>query len=120
MGYEQQQPSLDDRFGPVTHRFKILRVPEGGVPEEIRRQWVDTVLPVRPDLQESPTEYRDDLTGEQRHNPHAVAILVEDAVVALIDQGKQAAADFWGSFFAPNDILVFREHEGNLDPIQPQ
>jgi len=106
--------TLEAEFGPITHNFRIDFMPEGGAPEETRRLWVGTILPVRESLLEGPTDYKDDLTGEQRHNPRPVSVLVEDAVIALINDGKQEAANFWGSLFNPRAILTFRESEGLL------
>lgn len=114
--YGEEQ--LEKEYGRVTHLFTITQVPFGFEPEAIRNQWVGVPVPVREHLLSlgQGLGYSVDFFESHAGQPHpaAVHIVIQDAVVALLNQGRSEAATYLGSRFHPRFVLAFREREGEL------
>lgn len=86
-------------------QIKIIAVPPGYAPEQIRKQWVGVILPVaehRELAHISPLALE---TSGPNANGHAV--LCRSAVDALRRAGKSQAADYWNKVFPSNAVLQF-------------
>ena len=108
---------LDEVYVPIVIDFTITQVPEGGAPEEIRREWVGLSLPVREQnaLGLGP-RYFDLLTGQMRDNPSSVGISGIEAVDALYRAGKIEASNFWYPYHL--GLFTFRAYEGRFDHLR--
>lgn len=79
-------------------KIKIIEVPPGFAPEEIRKQWVGVEIP----LAENPIpEGRESFQiGNQNQGGYQVRGV--DAVKALLDSEKKEAANFWRPYSIGN------------------
>ncbi|MEN9405381.1 MAG: hypothetical protein RLY47_340 [Candidatus Parcubacteria bacterium] len=87
--------------------IKIISVPAGQAPEEIRRAWVGVVLPT---VGESgPTTPQFGVFGGEPapENQNGYGVLLRDAVEALRAVGKTEAAEWWSDELPPTSILIF-------------
>jgi hypothetical protein len=116
------RPTGDGR-GPVLFWFRVMAVPTGGAPVEIRRQWVGVPLPVRrPRPVEGPQPHlgRDVVDRRiQRAISDGVVVEPNDAVAALRLFDRPDAAAWWEVQTASRPStngLVFRRHEGEFLP----
>lgn len=119
---EDIESFLDEVYGPVVATFTIEKTPQGGAPEEIRKDWLGIGLPVRAENLSAralaQTIYFDQLRGRTIENDDPVAVTGIDAVHALEQAGRESAAQFWAA--AQLASLVFRAHEGKLVVDDPQ
>ena len=76
-------------------KIKIVAVPPGFAPEEIRKEWVGVELPLatKKELDQDPM-----LQGRiGNQNVNGYVVLTSKAIVALRAAGKKKGADFWDS-----------------------
>ena len=107
----------------ILYWFLVTSVPEGGAPDHIRSQWLNVLLPVR---RPRPVEGPDPRIGTnvaKRHIksviPDGVVVELADAIRALVDSGRDGAAEWWQALYATYPkppALVFRIDEGTLMP----
>ena len=118
---EQIETALTKIYGPIAGQFTVTETPSGGAPEEIKEQWVGVSLPVRTAhigrAALAPLTSFDSLTCRVVHNDEPVSITGIDAVHALAEAGKDAAAKFWDEYQL--GTLIFRAHEGTLEVQNP-
>jgi len=103
------------------NRIRIIAVPEGEAPLEIRKQWVGLELPTAPGrpgvYQTRPIGLFD---GAEKLDPEiGYAVLGSDAIAALESKSAEAAAwwRIWApSVIAPGRILMFQEYA--CEPIE--
>src|SRR5947209_11406328 len=108
---------------PILYWFRPTQVPVGGVPDDVRRQWVDVPLPVRdPRPVEGPLPYigRDVIDRAIRRPINdGVAVAPADAIRSLRLFGHNDAAEWWEDLLRVRtniESFVFRRGEGDLLP----
>lgn len=112
--------ALHDEYGPILAQFTIEKTPAGAAPEHIRAQWVDLALPVREvglaRLALGATEYLDYLSLSMKQNKAPVSIAGIEAVHALLEAGRDKAAEFWMPYQL--GLFTFRVNEGRLEDLE--
>ena len=81
----------------MSMNIRIVKMPPGFAPEEIRAQWVGVEIPYIPG--ECDSLKGGAWTGEENGNGYIVT--TDDAIKSLVDSGKVEAAEYW------NEILSF-------------
>lgn len=111
--------------GEILYWFRITTIPTGGAPENVRAQWVGTLLPVRrpPPIEGPEAHVGHDVMDRQIINliPDGVEIARDDVLKALRLFDRGAAAAWWSDLFGRRPLahsLVFRRHEGELLPVR--
>ncbi len=79
-------------------KIKIIAVPPGFAPEEIRKQWLDIEIP----LAQNPIPEGKEVARIGNDNTGGYQVKGVDAVQALKDAGKDEAANFWKTFSSGN------------------
>lgn len=80
-------------------RIKIIRVPAGEAPEEIRADWLGV---------EMISDHRGDGYGikSRTFSGNGYAVVLKEAISALRKAGKDEAADWWTSFYKSEDYPI--------------
>lgn len=90
-------------------RVRVIRVPEGDAPLEIRKQWVGCELPVYKILRENSYGYGV-LSGEPKLLSRGVVIRIDRAIPILAERSPEAAQ--WFIEHIPLSMhLCFQDHE---------
>ncbi len=79
-------------------KIKIIEVPPGFAPENIRKQWVGIEIP----LTENPIPEGQEAFKIGNQNSDGYQVKGVDAVQALLDSGKKEAANFWEMYKTGN------------------
>ena len=116
-------PPGDATSRGIVYWFRPTTTPVGGAPEDIRRQWLDVLLPVRdPRPIEGPLPYVGtdviDRT-ERKLIEDGVKVTPSDALRALRLHDRDAAASWWEALLRERPLIdgfVFRRAEGDLLP----
>lgn len=101
--------------------IRIISVPEGEAPEEIRKDWVGVVLPVSRTSGLGPAGAfirKGVESGQFISSANGYAVLTADAIRALELAGKTGAASYWKArkMLVATDELIFRQEEGQIIP----
>lgn len=107
------QMPLENIYGPVVINFALTQLPAGHAPVHIKEQWLDLPLPVRrSNLGGLATRYYDLLSGDYKDNESPVSIAGVEAVHALAEAGRDAAAEYWEPYQL--GLFTFRAYEGEF------
>jgi hypothetical protein len=85
-------------------KIKIVQVPPGFAPEDIRKEWVGVEIP----LADNPIIGDKVVAKIGNQNKDGYQVRGVDAVQALLDAGKNEAADFW-KFYATGNFVFKKE-----------
>ncbi len=91
----------------LQRKIKIISVPPGQAPLEIREQWVGLVLPIAEDAPERGIEIG--VLGGKTENTGGYKVKTETAIIELEKQSPDAA-NWWRQHVNPNQMpwLVFK------------
>ena len=106
--YYTKRSEYDVRQGKPGTYIKIVKVPDGEAPEEIRQAWVGMILPCHPIVGYSTWDERERgaLTEEQNlHNRYSYVVPQKEALQLLSDAGGKCkeAAEWWKVQGFPKD-----------------
>jgi len=99
----------------ATGRIKIIKIPQGEAPEEIRREWVGIFLPCEPILGFSNSTQFGAVTGRKKQNSYSFHVPQIEAIEAL-EKKSPGAAKWWREhhYPQPNMNFVFDEDEAEI------
>jgi len=84
-------------------KIKIIAIPPGFAPQEIREQWVGIEIP----LSKNPIPHGEESFRSGSENGDGYQVLATEAIVALRNAGKNDAANFWKNL--AGGTLVFKK-----------
>ncbi len=79
-------------------KIKIIDIPPGFAPEEIRKQWLNVEIP----LAQNPILEGKEIARIGSDNAGGYQVKGVDAVQSLRDAGKNEAANFWEKYSSGN------------------
>ena len=85
---------MNDRF---PYGFLVESMPNGDPPDDIKRAWIDVILPMSPRNLDRPEPSGgiELFSGETVELDDAINVMTEDAILVLWKAGRTEAALFW-------------------------